>query len=76
MLSESGNVPSEIISAASTKTNRPRPDTEIAGRYGNGCSNAIKNADLTVDDIEWTGVGTGIANNKTGVIEYSNNLGF
>jgi len=38
---------------------------------------AVKNADLTLDDIEWIGIGTpGIANSSTGVIEYSNNLGF
>ena len=67
----------EIISKASTKTNCPRPDTEIADDMAMVALNAIKNADLTVDDIEWIGVGTpGIANNKTGVIEYSNNLGF
>lgn len=67
----------EIISKASTKTNCPRPDTEIADDMAMVALNAIKNADLTVDDIEWIGVGTpGITNNKTGVIEYSNNLGF
>jgi len=38
---------------------------------------AVKNANLTIDDIEWIGVGTpGIANSATGIIEYSNNLGF
>lgn len=38
---------------------------------------AVKNANLTIDDIEWIGVGTpGIANSETGIIEYSNNLGF
>ena len=30
-----------------------------------------------MDQIEWVGIGTpGIANSETGIIEYSNNLGF
>ncbi len=67
----------EIIAKASTKTNCPRPDKEIADDMAMVALNAISNAELTVDDIEWIGVGApGIANNKTGVIEYSNNLGF
>ena len=67
----------EIIAKASTKTNCPRPDKEIADDMAMVALNAISNANLTVDDIEWIGVGApGIANNKTGVIEYSNNLGF
>jgi glucokinase len=38
---------------------------------------AIAEANLTVDDIEWVGIGTpGIANSKDGIIEYSNNLEF
>jgi glucokinase len=38
---------------------------------------AVENAGLTFDDIEWIGIGTpGIANSSTGIIEYSNNLGF
>ncbi len=67
----------EIIAKASTKTNCPRPDKEIADDMAMVALNAISNANLTVGDIEWIGVGApGIANNKTGVIEYSNNLGF
>ena len=38
---------------------------------------AVEEAKLTIDDIEWIGIGTpGIANSETGIIEYSNNLGF
>lgn len=67
----------EIIAKASTKTNCPRPDKEIADDMAMVALNAIKNANLTIDDIEWIGVGApGIANNKTGVIEFSSNLGF
>ncbi|MBE6857030.1 MAG: ROK family glucokinase [Ruminococcus sp.] len=66
-----------IIAKASTKTNCPRPEKEIADDMAKMALQAVKNADLTIDQIEWIGVGTpGIANSATGIIEYSNNLGF
>ncbi|MCR5730333.1 MAG: ROK family glucokinase [Ruminococcus sp.] len=66
-----------IIAKASTKTNCPRPEKEIADDMAKMALEAVKNANLTIDDIEWIGVGTpGIANSATGIIEYSNNLGF
>lgn len=66
-----------IIAKASTKTNCPRPEKEIADDMTRMALQAVKNAELTIDDIEWIGVGTpGIANSATGIIEYSNNLGF
>ena len=66
-----------IIAKASTKTNCPRPEKEIADDMAKMAVEAVKNANLTMDDIEWIGVGTpGIANSATGIIEYSNNLGF
>ncbi len=66
-----------IIAKASTKTNCPRPEKEIAEDMAKMAVEAVANANLTFDDIEWIGIGTpGIANSKTGIIEYSNNLGF
>ncbi len=66
-----------IIAKASTKTNCPRPDKEIADDMARMAVEAVKNAKLSIDDIEWIGIGTpGIANSETGIIEYSNNLGF
>lgn len=66
-----------IIHKASVKTNRPRPEKEIADDMAKVALQAIKEANLTVDDIEWIGIGTpGIANSKEGIIEYSCNLGF
>lgn len=66
-----------IIAKASTKTNCPRPEKEIANDMARMALQAVKNANLTIDQIEWIGVGTpGIANSATGIIEYSNNLGF
>ncbi|MCR5600088.1 MAG: ROK family glucokinase [Ruminococcus sp.] len=66
-----------IVSKASTKTNCPRPEKEIADDMARMAIEAVKSAKLTMDQIEWIGVGTpGIANSETGIIEYSNNLGF
>lgn len=66
-----------IVSKASTKTNCPRPAQEIADDMAAMAIKAVEEANLTMDDIQWIGVGTpGIANSETGIIEYSNNLGF
>ncbi len=66
-----------IITKASTKTNCPRPAQEIADDMAAMAIKAVKDAGLTMDDIQWVGVGTpGIANSETGIIEFSNNLGF
>ncbi len=67
----------KIIAKATTKTNCPRPEKEIADDMAKMALQAVENAGLTIDQIEWIGIGTpGIANSKTGIIEYSNNLGF
>lgn len=66
-----------IIAKASTKTQCPRPAKEIADDMAKMAIQAVENANLTMEQIEWIGVGTpGIANSETGIIEYSNNLGF
>ena len=66
-----------IISKASTKTNLPRPEKEIANDMVKVSLEAAKEAGISIDDIEWVGVGTpGIANSEKGTIEYSSNLGF
>ena len=66
-----------IITKASTKTNRPRPAEAIADDMAAMALKAVEEAGLTLDQIEWVGVGTpGLANSETGIIEYSNNLGF
>ncbi|MDD6278170.1 MAG: ROK family glucokinase [Oscillospiraceae bacterium] len=66
-----------IVAKASTKTNCPRPEKEIAADMAKMAIQAVKNAKLSISDIQWVGVGTpGIANSETGIIEYSNNLGF
>ena len=66
-----------IVATAKTKTNCPRAEKDIADDMAKMALEAVKNANLTIDDIEWIGVGTpGIANSETGILEYSNNLGF
>ncbi|MDE6020265.1 MAG: ROK family protein [Ruminococcus sp.] len=67
----------EIVSKASVKTNLPRPEQEIAADIIKVSKQAVADAGLTMEQIEWVGMGTpGIANSETGIIEYSNNLGF
>lgn len=67
----------EILAKASVKTNLPRPEQEIAADMAKVAKEATEKAGLTMDQIEWVGIGTpGIANSETGIIEYSNNLGF
>lgn len=66
-----------IIAKASTKTNCPRLEKEIAEDMAKMAVQAVENAKLTMDDIEWIGIGTpGIANSATGIVERANNLGF
>lgn len=66
-----------ILTKASTKTNRPRPAEEIADDMAAMAIKAVEDAGLTMEQIEWVGVGTpGIANSSTGIVEFSGNLGF
>lgn len=67
----------EIIAKATTKTLLPRPAEEICADMAKVSLEAVEQAGLTLDDIESVGIGTpGTANSATGIIEYSNNLGF
>ena len=67
----------EIVSKATTKTLLPRPAEEICADMAKVSMEAVEAAGLTLDDSESVGIGTpGTANSETGIIEYSNNLGF
>lgn len=67
----------KITGKASVKTDCPRPASEIADDMAAVSLEACKNAGISMDDIEWIGIGTpGIADNETGMIYYANNLGF
>lgn len=67
----------EIIGKALVKTACPRPAKEIADDMAKVSIEACKNSGISIDDVEWIGIGTpGIADNINGTIPYSNNLGF
>lgn len=67
----------EIISGASVKTNLPRPAEGIVDGICEAVEIALKGAGIEIKDITSIGIGTpGAANRKTGVVLYSNNLGF
>ena len=67
----------KIIAKATCKTNLPRPAEDICKDMAEVAKQAVKDAGLTLDDIESVGIGTpGTANSADGIIEYSNNLGF
>ena len=66
-----------IVSKATYKTNLPRPAEEICADMAEVALKAVEKAGLTLNDIESLGIGApGTANSATGIIEYSNNLGF
>ncbi len=67
----------EIIAKSTTKTNCPRAAELIADDMAKVSIEACQNAGISIDQIEWVGIGTpGIANNIDGTIPYSNNLDF
>lgn len=67
----------EIIAEAKTKTKCPRPAEEIVADMIKVVREAVDNAKLTMDDIEWVGLGCpGTVNRDTGMIVFSNNLEF
>ena len=67
----------KIIARANEKTNAPRPCEEICESISIAVNNALKNANLTLDDISAIGAGIpGSINPETGLIGFSNNLGF
>ncbi|MGN0664940.1 MAG: ROK family protein [Huintestinicola sp.] len=67
----------EIIAKASTKTLCPRPAKDICDDMAKVSIEACKEAGISIDDVEWIGIGTpGIADNVKGTIPYSNNLDF
>lgn len=66
-----------IVAKASCKTDVPRPEKEICDSMAEVALEAIKNANISIDDVESIGIGVpGAVNPETGVIEYSANLFF
>lgn len=66
-----------IIGRGKVKTRAPRPAAEIAADMYAAAVMAVEAAGISMDDIASVGVGTpGTINQDTGVVEFSNNLGF
>ena len=66
-----------VVATAKAKTNCPRPAEEIIDDMAKVTFEAIEKAGLTIDDIDYMGVGTpGSIDPRTGIVPYSNNLGF
>lgn len=66
-----------IVGKSNVKTNLPRPAEEIADSIAQAVKLAVDDAKITLDEVNSIGIGTpGAANRKTGVVLYSNNLGF
>lgn len=66
-----------LIATAKCKTNTPRPADDIIADMARISREAVKAANLTMDDIDGVGVGSpGACNSDTGVVERAANLGF
>ena len=66
-----------IISKASCKTAVPRPESEICDSMAAIVREAVEKAELTMDDIDYIGIGVpGAVNPETRIIETSPNLFF
>ncbi len=66
-----------ILNKARTKTKLPRPAQEIVDDMAKVVEQAVAEAGLIMDDIEWVGLGCpGTVDKDTGMIVYANNLDF
>ena len=66
----------QIIARATSRTKTDSPE-QVAEAMAETAREALKNADLTLDDVPWIGVGSpGTVNKATGIIEFANNLPF
>lgn len=67
----------EIVGKSSIKTNLPRPAEAIADSIAEAVGFALENAGVALSDVNSIGIGTpGAANRNSGIVLYSNNLGF
>ena len=67
----------KIIATHKVKTNLPRPSEEIVDDIATVSIEAAKAAGVKIKDIAAVGIGTpGSINPQTGIVTYSNNLGF
>ncbi len=66
----------QIVARATSKTKTESAE-QVADAMAETAKEALKNANLTLDDVPWIGVGSpGTVNKATGIIEFANNLPF
>lgn len=66
-----------IVGRSNVKTNLPRPAEAIVDSIVEAVNLACEDAKVSINDVNSIGIGTpGAANRNTGVVLYSNNLGF
>lgn len=66
-----------IVSKATTKTALPRPAEEICDSIVDTVWKALNEVKVTIGEVNSIGIGTpGAANRSSGIVLYSNNLGF
>ena len=66
-----------MVGRGNLKTNLPRPAEEVFADIAEACRIAMKDAGITISDVEHIGLGApGTINKETGMIEYSNNFAF
>lgn len=71
------NENNEVIAKTSVKTGSGRELNLIVDDMAKVAKSAAESIGLTLADVEWVGVGApGTVNKATGIIEYSNNLGW
>lgn len=67
----------KIISKATAKTDLPRPAEQICASIVDAVWKALNAAKVTIGDVNSIGIGTpGSADRMSGIVVYSNNLGF
>ncbi|MEG0457525.1 MAG: ROK family glucokinase [Oscillospiraceae bacterium] len=67
----------KIVGKGNVRTELPQSPEAIADKMALSAKLALENANLTINDIQWIGIGTpGIANSETGIVEYSTNFDF
>ncbi|MCH5353094.1 MAG: ROK family protein [Acutalibacter sp.] len=66
----------QIIARATSKTQVDTAE-QVADAMAETAREALKSANLTLDDVPWVGLGSpGTVNRTTGIIEFANNLPF
>jgi glucokinase len=65
----------KIIAKAKRRTKVPCAPEDLCEQLASTAFEALENANITINEIPWVGVGTpGTVNRATGVVEFANNL--